>query len=207
MFVRSPQPGIIRSRFHDGPDGRREIGTTPAGGGVRSAAAAAASLPAGRGCDGAQCQTHPSPGDAGGHGGRDRSSLLVQRACGPRSRRSHSWPSARPSDRRLMIPSVAKRKPASTLSGKQSDRQPSTGASRPTGPQVASSTDAASARTRAAASRGRMLETSREQVSLRCRLWGLGVSQWSASLDRCLTLQREVDGRQDAPDAVQVRGR
>ena len=44
--------------------------------------------------------------------------------------------------------SVAKRKPASSVSGEQSDRQPSAGASRPTGPQLAASTDADSARTR-----------------------------------------------------------
>ena len=43
---------------------------------------------------------------------------------------------------------VAKRKPASSVSGEQSDRQPSGGASRPTGPQLAASTDADSARTR-----------------------------------------------------------
>ena len=38
-------------------------------------------------------------------------------------------------------PGVAKRKPASTISGEQSDRQLSAGASRQTGPQLASSTD------------------------------------------------------------------
>src|SRR5207302_9853752 len=37
-------PQIVHSRFGDGPDGRRQIGSTPAGGGVGNAGAPRASL-------------------------------------------------------------------------------------------------------------------------------------------------------------------
>jgi len=58
---------------------------------------------------------------------------------------------------------VAKRKPASTVSGEQSDRQPSAGASQPNAPRLASSTDADSAQGARAIGARRMLVTVRKQ--------------------------------------------
>jgi hypothetical protein len=65
----------------------------------------------------------------------------------------------------LTIQIVAKRKPASTVSRERSDRQPSAGASRPTAPRLASSTDADSPLSGEVGVATEMLLTKAEQVS------------------------------------------
>ena len=60
---------------------------------------------------------------------------------------------------------VAKHKPAATFSLGQSDRQLSTGASRATGPRLAASTDADSARSREIGISTEMLLTTAKRVS------------------------------------------
>ena len=59
---------------------------------------------------------------------------------------------------------VAKGKPASTVSGEQSDRQRSAGASRPTGRQLAASTDADSAQLRSEVRAAAITAAGRRQV-------------------------------------------
>ena len=63
------------------------------------------------------------------------------------------------------IETVAKRKPAPTVSGEQSDRQPSAGASRATAPRLASLTDADSAQLRELVDPGEMGVAESKQVS------------------------------------------
>jgi hypothetical protein len=88
---------------------------------------------------------------------------------------------------------VAKRKPASTVSGEQSDRQLSAGASRQTGALLASSTDSDSARCRKSASR--LTCPSRNQSRARARSDHGFESNGSALLDyacnsSCLVVSR-----------------
>jgi hypothetical protein len=91
----------------------------------------------------------PARGDLGA---ARATALRPEGPCCPRSRRRRDCPDPvvvrRPCADGRAAPLVALRKSAPSVSGEQSDRQPSAGASRPTCPRLASSTDADSAPTR-----------------------------------------------------------